>query len=113
MPGGGEGFRTTLESQGYKVEIELTPARAGENMLMATVRDASGKVVTTMADLELIAALPSAGITDVRVKGQKMDNGMWHVMISDLIIPGEWTLGVDAFVTEYDKVSFETKVTLR
>jgi hypothetical protein len=34
-------------------------------------------------------------------------------MTQDLIIPGEWTIGVDAFVSDYDKVSFETQVTLR
>jgi hypothetical protein len=94
------------------VELEVSPAKPGENMIMATVRDASGQPVT-LAGLEIVAALDSAGISDLRIKGESVGNGMWHVMIKDMIIPGEWTLGVEAFVTDYDKVSFEAKVPIR
>jgi copper transport protein len=109
----GGGFKTTVQSQGYSAEFDLSPAKAGENMLMVTVKDAGGNVLTGMADLELTAALESAGISDIVLKGEKMPNGMWHVMIKEMIIPGEWTLRVDAFVSDFDKVGFETKVQIK
>lgn len=109
-----EGFKTTLQSaEGYSVEISLSPARSGANMLMATLRDSSGAVVTEMAALEVVVALEAAGISDVRVKGENIGNGMWHAMIQEMLIPGEWTLGVEAYVTDFDKVSFSTPVTIR
>lgn len=109
-----DGFKATVKSaEGYSVEIDLSPARPGENMLMATVRDASGTVLTEMAALEVVIALESAGISDVRIKGENVGNGMWHAMIQEMLIPGEWTLGIEAYVTDFDKVSFTTPVTIR
>ena len=108
-----EGVKQSLQSSGYTAELDLTPARAGENMLMVTVKDANGQVLTNLADLEIVAALESAGIQEIRLKGQKLDNGMWHVMIAEMLIPGEWSLGVEAFVTDFDKVEFATKVQIQ
>lgn len=108
------GFKATVTSaDGYSVEIELSPGRTGENMLMATVRDATGTVLTEMAALEVVIALESAGISDVRIKGENVGNGLWHAMIQEMLIPGEWTLGIEAYVTDFDKVSFTTPVTIR
>lgn len=108
------GFKTTLQSaEDYSVEIDLSPARSGANMLMATVRDPSGTVLTEMAALEVVIALEAAGISDVRVKGELVGNGMWHAKIQEMLIPGEWTLGVEAYVTDFDKISFSTPVTIR
>jgi copper transport protein len=109
-----ENFKTTLRSsEGYSVEIDLSPARAGENMLMATVRDPAGAVVTEMPDLEVVVALEAAGISDVRIKGEKMPNGMWHAMVQEMLIPGTWQLTIDAYVTDFDKVSVTTPVTIQ
>ena len=111
---GMDGIRKTVTAaNGYTVDIELTPAKAGENMLMATVKDASGKALTSMADLEIVAALPAAGISDIRLKGQPVANGMWHVMIGEMIIPGQWQLGIEAFVSDFDKVEFVTEVEIK
>lgn len=109
-----EGFKATVQSaEGYSVEIDLSPARPGENMLMATVRDPAGAVLTGMAALEVVIALEAAGISDVRIKAEDVGNGMWHAMIQEMLIPGDWTLSVEAYVTDFDKISFTTPVTLR
>ena len=109
-----DGFKATVQSaEGYQVELDLSPARTGENMLMATVRDPAGQVLTQMAAVELVVALESAGISDVRVEAEAVGNGMWHAMIQEMLIPGDWTLTVEAFVTDFDKVTFTTPVTIR
>lgn len=108
------GFKATVQSaEGYSVDIDLSPARAGENMLMATVRDPSGSVLDGMAALEVVIALEMAGISDVRIKGENVGNGMWHAMIQEMLIPGEWTLSVEAYVTDFDRITFSTPVTIR
>ncbi|MBL8630708.1 MAG: CopD family protein [Rhodospirillaceae bacterium] len=107
-----EGFKTTLKTQDYSADLEVTPAKAGENMIMVTVKGNDGQVLT-LADLEITAALPAAGIADVLIKGQNVGNGMWHVVFKEMIIPGDWTLKIDAFVTDFDKVGFETPVTIK
>jgi copper transport protein len=107
-----DGFKTTLKAQEYSVDLEVTPAKAGENMIMATVKGKDGQVLN-LADLEITANLPAAGIADVMLKGQNVGNGMWHVVFKEMIIPGDWTLRIDAFVTDFDKVSFETPVSIK
>lgn len=110
----GEGFKTTVQSaEGYSVEVDLSPARPGENMLMATVRDQAGTVLTEMVALEVVIALEAAGISDVRIKGENVGNGMWHAMIQEMLIPGEWTMSLEAYVTDFDKITFTTPVTIR
>jgi copper transport protein len=109
----GEGFKATVQSGGYSVELDVTPAKAGENMIMATVKDKDGQVIGTLADFEITGNLPAAGIADVLVKGQNMGNGMWHVTFKEMIIPGDWTLKVDAFVNDFDKVTFEATVPIK
>jgi copper transport protein len=109
----GGGIKATVQTDGYTAEFDISPAKTGENMIMITVKGKDGQVLTEMADLELVANLEAAGISDIVVKGEKMPNGMWHIMFKDMIIPGEWTLRADAFVTDFDKVGFETKVQIK
>lgn len=109
---GGDGIKATLKNDKYVAELELTPARAGENMLMVTVKDEAGQVLK-IADLEVVANLEAAGISDLTVKGERLPNEMWHIMVKDMIIPGEWTLVINAFVTDFDKVPFETKAQIK
>ena len=114
MQMGGNSFKATVTSaEGYSVDIDLSPAAAGENMLMATVKSPAGEVIADLKDLEIVVTLESAGITDVRLKGEAVGNGMWHVMIQEMLIPGQWTLEVDAFVSDFDKVQFSTPVDIR
>lgn len=108
-----DGFKASVKIEGYSADLDITPAKAGENMIMVTIKDKNGQPVTTLADLEITGNLPAAGISDVLVKGQNMGNGMWHVMFKEMIIPGDWTLRVDAFVTDFDKVGFETTVPIK
>jgi copper transport protein len=106
-------LRGSLQASGYTAEYELTPGRAGENMLMVTVKGADGKVLETIADLEIVPSLPSAGIGDIRIKASRQPGGMWHAMVQEMIIPGQWTLGLDVFVTDYDKVAMSGPVEIR
>jgi copper transport protein len=111
MPGGE--LTGKLEANGYTAEYQLSSAKAGENMIMVTVRGPDGQVLLDMADLEVVPSLEAAGIQDIRIKGEKVEGGMWHAMIQEMIIPGQWTLGIDAFVTDYDKVEFRGTVEIR
>lgn len=107
-----DGIKATLNADKYVADFELTPAKAGENMIMVTVKDSGGQVLK-ISDLEVVAALEAAGISDLTVKGERLPNEMWHVMVKDMIIPGEWTVRVDAFVDDFTKVSFETKAQIK
>ena len=113
MMSGGLVKRTLENDAGYSADIELSPAKVGENMLMVTLKDPAGGIVQGATALEVIVALESAGISEVRLKSEAVGNGMWHVMISETLIPGDWALMIDGYLTDYDKTSFSTTVTLK
>jgi len=113
MMTGGLVKRTLENDAGYSAEIELSPAKVGENMLMVTVKDPAGVIVQDATALEVTVALESAGISEVRLKAEAVGNGMWHVMIGETLIPGDWALTIDGYLTDYDKTSFSTTVTLK
>ena len=113
MMTGGLVKRTLENDAGYSAEIELSPAKVGENMLMVTVKDPAGVIVQDATALEVTVALESAGISEVRLKAEAVGNGMWHVMIGETLIPGDWALTIDGYLTDYDKTSFATTVTLK
>jgi copper transport protein len=105
--------QTLVSASGHSAEIELSPAKVGENMLMATIKDPAGNIILTAAALEVGVSLESAGIDDVRVKAEPVGNGMWHAMVGATLIPGDWVMTIDCYVTDYDKVSFTTTVALQ
>jgi len=113
MMSGGLVKRTLENDAGYSAEIELSPAKVGENMLMVTLKDPAGVIVQDATALEVTVALESAGISEVRLKAEAVGNGMWHVMIGETLIPGDWALTIDGYLTDYDKTSFSTTVTLK
>lgn len=108
----GDGYKATWKADGYSVDVEITPARTGENMVMLTFKDAAGAPVTIQkASIDL--ALPEAQVEGITVEGEAMPPDMFHFMSSDMIIPGEWTITVNAFVSDFDKIAFEGKVAIK
>lgn len=112
MAQAGDGYKATWTTTGYAVDVEITPARTGENMVMLRFKDAAGAPVTIQkASIDL--ALPEAQIEAITKDGEAMPPDMFHFMLSETIIPGEWSFTVNAFVSDFDKVSFEGKVTIK
>ncbi len=109
---GGDGVRTSAKAGAYTVDVEVTPARPGENMIMLTWKDASGQPFP-MQSSRVTLSLPAASIEGVQVDGDRMDGGMWHLMTDAMIVPGEWRMRIEAFVDDFDKVVVEVPVTVR
>jgi copper transport protein len=112
MAGDGAGFRETWTSGDYSVEVEVTPARTGENMVMLRFKDAAGAPVA-MQRASIDLSLPAAQIEGVTTVGEAMPPDMYHFMISELIIPGDWAFAVSAFVSDFDRLSFEGTVPVK
>jgi copper transport protein len=107
-----DGFRETWTSAGYSVEVEVTPARTGENMVMLRFKDAAGAPVA-MQRASIDVSLPAAQVEGITKVGEAMPPDMYHFMIPELIIPGEWQFTVSAFVSDFDKLDFEGTVPVK
>lgn len=106
------GFHTSVERGGYRFDVEVTPARPGENRIMVTFRDAHGKPVD-MVTSRLTLSLPAASIESADVEGRPMPLGMYHFVANQMIIPGTWTMRIEGFVNDFDKVVAEVSVPVR
>ena len=106
------GYKQTWTQGGYSVEIEVTPAKAGDNMIMLRFKNAAGAYVP-MKSASVDAALPIASIDGINKEGQFMAPDMFHVMISEMVIAGEWKLTVNGFIDDFDKVAIEGTVPIK
>jgi copper transport protein len=106
------GFRETWSAEGYAVEVEVTPAKPGENMVMLRFKNTAGESVTmTAASIEV--SLPAAGLEGILKDGEPMPPDMFHFMFPELMIPGDWQFRVSGFVDDFTKVDFEGKVPVK
>lgn len=108
----GDGFRATWKDGDYSVDVEVTPAKPGENMIMATFRDAAGNPIAVTGSV-VVMGLPAAQIEGVRVSGEPAGPEMQHFMVSETILPGDWTMTVEGFVNDFDKVMISGTVPIR
>jgi copper transport protein len=107
-----DGFRETWTSAGYSVEVEVTPARTGENMVMLRFKDAAGAPVA-MQRASIDVSLPAAQVEGITKVGEAMPPDMYHFMVPELIIPSDWRFTVSAFVSDFDKLEFEGTVPVK
>ena len=107
-----DGYKQTWTRGGYSVEIEVTPAKAGDNMIMLRFKNAAGAYVP-MKSASVDAALPVAAVDGISKEGHFMAPDRFHVMVSEMVIPGEWKLTVNGFVDDFDKVAIEGTVPIK
>ncbi len=106
------GFTSELTKDDFTVNLEVSPARTGENMIMLKFTRADGKPLE-LQSVRILLALPVASLDGVEREGEAMMPGMYHFMVKDLIIPGEWELRIDAFVDDFDKRIIRTTLPIQ
>ncbi len=87
--------------RGVQVRVELSPARVGENMLMMTFRDDNGQAIE-MQRVRVFLSLPAASLDGIEKEAEPM-GGMFHLMVNETIIPGEWEIRIDAYIDDFEK----------
>ncbi len=109
---GGDTVVVTGTSRGYTVRLEISPAKPGDNMVMFSFTDADGNAVE-MQRVDTSWSLPAAGLEGIDRQAEKMGPEMFHLMTSDLILPGEWQVRVGAYIDDFDKVNVTTTVNIQ
>jgi len=106
------GFTAEMSKGDVNVSVEVTPARTGENMIMLSFTGADGKPMA-MQTVRISLSLPAAALDGLEREGEAMMPGMYHFMLNDLIIPGDWELRIDAFVDDFDKRILRMKLPIQ
>ena len=103
--------KTVTLASGGTAEVELTPARVGQNTLTVKVFDQSGKQVDARA-VTATEALPSDEYGPLNVAMQKTGTGQYSSSSVALTKTGSWELVVRVQMSEFDRdvVQVDVKV---
>jgi copper transport protein len=104
--------KTVALASGGTAEVELTPAKVGENTLTVKVFDRSGKQVDARA-VTATEALPSDQYGPLNVQMQKTGTGQYSSSSVALTKTGNWELVIRVQMSEFDRdvVQVDVKVT--
>ncbi len=108
----GEGFAVVTTSRDIMLFIEMRPSRAGQNDFELRFSQADGKPFA-VREVSLELFLPERGIEPLIRRAARADPGHYYLAGVPLSPAGEWHLRIDALVSDFDKLVFETRFPVR
>jgi copper transport protein len=104
--------KTVALASGGKAEVEMTPAKVGQNTLTVKVFDRSGKQVDARA-VTATEALPADQYGPLDIQMRKTGTGQYSSSAVSLTKTGSWELVVRVQMSEFDRdvVQVDVKVT--
>jgi copper transport protein len=106
------GLSVHLGSGNLRAELTFLSALAGLNSVEIAI-GAEGGTALEAKEVTLAAANPAAGVAPIRRMAQPMRPGVWEVKELALVPAGEWSIRVEALVSDFEKVTFEGAVQTR
>jgi copper transport protein len=94
--------KTVALASGGSAQIQMTPAKVGQNTLTVTVKDASGKAVDASA-VTATEALPSAQYGPLNIQMAKAGTGVYSSKSVALSKTGTWELVIRVQKSEFDR----------
>jgi methionine-rich copper-binding protein CopC len=105
--GAGKGVSVQREDHGRSAEIEVTPAVAGRNRIVARLG-----LKTAPMEVAIELSQKDAGIEPLRRVLQLRD-GAYMLDGPELLVPGLWSFTLDVLVTDFDKAFFDAEIPIR
>lgn len=104
-------FGTTLESDLFRLQVEVDPAKRGNNLVHLYAYTPGGQPLAVV-EWKATAALPSAGVEPIDIPTLKITDN--HVTGSiNLPTAGDWVLKFTLRTTEIDQDSVTTTVSIK
>jgi copper transport protein len=105
------GLSVTMVSSGGSAGIVLASAQSGINSAQIELLDSAGAPIEAN-EVTLMAANPSAGVEPIRRAAEATAPGTWRIRDLLLVPAGRWSIRVDALVSDFEKATFETVISL-
>jgi copper transport protein len=106
------GVSVTIVEAGRSAEIVLASDRSGINSVQITLQDSTGRPFQAQ-EVTFIAANPSAGVEPIRRPAEATGPATWQVEHLLLVPSGQWSIRIDALISDFEKAGFETVVALQ
>jgi copper transport protein len=105
------GLSVTIIAAGGSAEILLNSDRGGINSAQLWLFSSAGTRLQAQ-EVTFIAANPGAGVEPIRRAADVVEPGHWHVDNLLLVPSGKWVIRVDVLVSDFEKATLETVITL-
>ncbi len=105
------GLVLTIMRDDRSADIELTSLWSGINNVEITLREQNGTVLDAREVL-LAASNPGDGVEPILRTAERTADGTWRIANILLAPAGRWTLRVDALISDFEKLTFETRTDL-
>lgn len=106
------GLSVELSSAGLRAALTFSSAHAGANDVEIAIIDEGGQAVEAQ-EIVFTAANPAAGVEAIGRPAVRLQAGLWEVKGLQLVPAGEWSLGVEVLVSDFERPIFEGTVELR
>jgi copper transport protein len=101
-----------MSGDGLRVTLSLASAQAGPNNIEVVITDESGNPVD-VKEVTFVALNPAAGIEPIRRLAEPTGRGVWGVKDLTLVPAGQWSIRVEALVSDFEKPMFDGAVRLQ
>jgi copper transport protein len=104
--------RVSAAAQGRTAAIEVTPGRPGPNTVAIELADAAGQPIVAL-EVTLTLSLPDGGIEPMRRTAVRGEAGRYVAAGPSFPLPGNWTVRIEALISETEKIIFTAQVPIR
>jgi copper transport protein len=94
------------------VEVTIIPPRAGEPASMQLALMSNNLTPLVPKEVTVYFSNVAAGIEPIRRDARRLDDGTWRIDRLDLPSVHQWTIRIDALISDFDRVSLEGKIDL-
>lgn len=91
-------------------EVTVLPPRDGKPASMQLALMNYGPASFNSKEVEVYFSNAAAGIEPIRRAARRSGDGIWHIDRLDLPLVRQWTIRIDALVSDFDRVSLEGKI---
>jgi copper transport protein len=101
-----------LSDAGLRVRLAFASAHAGPNELEIGISNSDG-TPAKVNEVTFIAANSAAGVEPIHREAMPARQGLWEIKDVTLVPAGEWSVRVEALVSDFEKPIFEGTLDLR
>ena len=93
-----------LWSGHIRMVTRIEPGRMGENQVSIELLDHSARQVAAI-ELAMTLSAPWLGVEPLALTARRSEDGVWRIPALYLPAAGDWTLAIEALVSDFDKAT--------
>jgi len=109
---GAAGRAVTARADGIMARLEVTPGTAGPNAVTIALTTADGDPVRPL-ELSVAFSQPAIGIAPIKRAPAAVGPGRYRLEAFEFLVPGRWTVRVEALITDFEKAVLTAEVPIQ